>query len=123
MLDGSLSLALGDVGVFPSVAVREIRIIVAICSTFGTIFVKQAGDTLTVALSTGPVVALQRVLHRSLLLVLRVLQVFDFHSHLANHQLVLTKDQVLVMSSMLRFGNGVDCTSKVDSSLRIVKVG
>lgn len=101
----SFSLAIGDVGVFLSEAIVECRAVMAIGSTFGAILVKQTGNTLAVALPTSPIVALYRVLQGGFLLGRCLFQVLNAHGHLTNHELVLTKDQVCVMTTVSGLGN------------------
>ena len=118
----SLSLAFGDIGVSSAVTVREVGVVVAVCTTLGAIYVKQTGDTLAVTLTTSPIVTGDGVLHGLGLLLLGGGEVLDAHSHLANHELVLTQDKVLVVSSVPGLGNGVDCSFKVDLTLGVIEV-
>lgn len=118
----SLFLASGDVGVLFTVAVVEVVRVVAISSTFGTIFVQQTRNSLAVPLPTGPIIALHCVLECGFFLLLRDILIFNTHRCLANHELVFSKDQVLVVTTGLGLGDRVLGASEVNPALRIVKV-
>ena len=97
----------------------------SLSTTLGTIFVQKRRDSLTISLTTCPVVASHCILHSLLLFSEHNVLVFDLHGPLTNHGLIFSQNLLLVdvVSAGLGLRNGVDSASEVDFSPWIIVVG
>ena len=113
-----------NIYIFPSICVLKIHcILVSFDATLGSIFVQKRRNGASIALSSRPIITLQRILHGLLLNLLPSLHLLDLHSFLTHHQFIFAKNWIIGVTTKFGLWKGEFGASEINSALRVIKVG
>ena len=122
---GSFLFPVCSVNILAAIGVVKANYIMVLFagSSLCSIFVKKTRHCSCIALSTLPVVTLQSVLHCLLSLLLLLLLISYINCCLSHEELVLSQDQLFVVTAKFRFWQRKFCTFEIDSPPWIIEIG